>query len=483
MPFTKSLRTVFLVLLLPLTFAVSPQLHSDINLPTIGDASSSIVSMQKEKEIGGIFLKMLNSQLSTESDAELMQYVENLVYRLSESSELQNRQLSIVLIDSPYLNAFAAPGGVVGINTGLFFYARTEEEFAGVIAHELAHLSQRHYARGVETAQRQRLPTIAALLGSIILAASGAGDIGAAALSTTVAGAQSFQLAFSRINEQEADRVGLLTMARAGMDPRGMADMFERMSKLESSGPQYEFLRTHPLSRNRVADARSRAEQYPARQHNQDGEYQLMRSRAIIRMAQSQEEVRSRLKQDLNSSRTISEYATRYGLAQVELNLQNPKAAEQALKPLLDNKPSNIHFQILNARIQYALGNKEKSITNLKKLLADNPGNYPITLAVIDLLYNNQQYPEAMGILKTEARHRPEDSTIWYQLAETAGLAGDILTVHTSRAQYFFLVGDMDNSVKHLEYALELPGTPFSQRSALKERIEEVKAYKKKMKL
>ena len=479
MPFVKPLRTA----ILSLALTVSAYAYSDISLPTIGDVSSSIVSTQKEREIGGVFLKMLNSQLSTESDPELVQYVEKLVYRLAESSELQNRQLSIVLIDSPYLNAFAAPGGIVGINLGLFFYALTEEEFAGVIAHELAHLSQRHYARGVESAQRQRLPTLAALLGSIILAASGAGDLGAAALSSTIAGAQSSQLAFSRINEQEADRVGILTMARAGMDPRGMAALFERMSKLEGSGPQFEFLRTHPLSRNRVSDARSRAEQYPSRPQNPDGEYQLMRNRALIRISQSPEDVRNRFRQELNSGRTGYENATRYGLAQAELNLQNPKAAEKALKPLLKKKPADIHYQILNNRIQFELGHKTKAINNLRTLLADNPGNYPTTLAIVDLLYKNRQYSEAMAILRTESRRRPEDPTIWYNLAETAGLAGDIPTVHTSRAQFFFLVGDMDNSIKHLEYALQLPNVPFSQQAALKEQIEDVKAYKKKMKL
>ena len=261
MPAIKHLKT----LLLTLCIAGSNSLSADINLPTIGDTSSSVVSVQREQEIGSIFLKMLNSQLATESDPELVDYIESLVYRLAEASQLQDRRLSIILVDSPHLNAFAAPGGVVGINTGLFFYAHTEEEFASVVAHELAHLSQRHYARGVEAAQRQSLPTMAALLGSIILAATGAGDLGMAALSSTMAGAQSSQLAFSRTNEQEADHIGILTMARAGMDPRGMATLFERMSKLDGTGPQYEFLRTHPLSRNRVADAKSPSRTVPGK--------------------------------------------------------------------------------------------------------------------------------------------------------------------------------------------------------------------------
>ncbi len=458
--------------------------YSDISLPVIGDTSSSIVSMQKEQEIGAIFLKMLHSQLPTETDPELVQYIENLVYRLAEASQLQNRRLSIILIDSPYLNAFAAPGGVVGINTGLFLHAKTEEEFASVIAHELAHLSQRHYARGVEAAQRQTLPTMAALLGSIVLAAAGAGDLGVAALSSTIAGAQSSQLTFSRTNEQEADRIGILTMVRASMNPRGMADLFERMSKMEGTGPQYEFLRTHPLSRSRVADARSRAEQYPSYPSRNTREYEQMRNRAVVKMTQSLDVVRNRFRQELSSGRTPSEQATRYALALIELEMQNPKQAGKVLAPALTKSQGNdLPVQILNNQILFAKGDKKGGIAGMRKLLAGNPGNYPVIMTLADLLHNDGQYKEAMTILKAESRKRPQDPYIWYLLAETAGLAGDITGVHTSRAEYFFLVGNMDDCIQQLEYAMEQPKLLFSQKAALKTRIDEVNAYKKNMKL
>ncbi|CAM3867496.1 M48 family metalloprotease [Parendozoicomonas haliclonae] len=472
--------TLTCLLTLPLTISTAT---AEINLPSIGDSSSSIVSRQKEQEIGGVFLKMLHSQLRVESDPELVQYVEDLVYRLAEASQLQDRRLSIILIDSPYLNAFAAPGGIVGINTGLFLYARTEEEFAGVIAHELAHLSQRHYARGVEAQQRQQLPTMAALLGSIVLAATGAGDLGMAALSSTVAGAQSAQLAFTRTNEQEADRIGILTMARAGMDPRGMASLFERMSKLEGTGPQYEFLRTHPLSRNRVADTKSRAEQYPARPSKRDSEYDLMRNRAITLTTQSPETARNRFAEELDSGRTVSELATRYALAQVQLNMQRPADAQKTLAPVASKQSGDIHIQILNNRIQFANGKRQQGITGMRELLKRNPGNFPISMALVDLLYNNGNYKEALEVLRTESQKRPKDPEIWYLIAETAGLAGDITGVHTARSEYFFLVGNMDDSIRHLEYALEQPKLAFSQKAAYKTRIEEIRSYKKTMKL
>ncbi len=480
----KRLRQSLLLVCLTGSFlAYSTSGHSDIDLPTIGDASSSIVSMQREQQIGAIFMKMLHGQVKTEDDPELVQYTENLVYRLAEASQLKDRQLSIVLIDNPNLNAFAAPGGVIGINTGLFFYARTEDEFAGVIAHELAHLSQRHYARGVESAQQRSIPTIAAILGSIALAASGAGDLGAAALSTTLAGAQSSQLSFTRTNEREADRIGMLTLARSGLDPRGMPNLFERMNQREGSGPQYEFLRTHPLSRNRIADARSRSEQYPAQKRRDNTEYEMMRNRAILKLTQSEEKARNRFRSELEGDSPNNISATRYALAQAELDLHNPEKAQKALKPLLEKMPHNNSILILNSRIQYALGNKKEAIQAIRTLLNENPGNHPLAMALVDLLYDDHQYRQAMHVLKNESRQRPEDPAVWYYLAETAGLAKDIATVHTARAEYFFLVGDMDSSVKQLEYAIELPETPFIQKTALREKIVEVRNYKKNMKL
>ncbi|MCL6270248.1 M48 family metalloprotease [Sansalvadorimonas sp. 2012CJ34-2] len=469
--------------LLSLILAASPLASSDINLPSIGDSSSGIVSTQKEKELGQVFLKMLHNRVQTNNDPELVSYVESLVYQLAESSQLTDRNLSIVLIESPQLNAFAAPGGVIGINTGLFLYARTEEEFAGVIAHELAHLSQRHYARGVETAKRQALPTMAALLGSVVLAASGAGDLGAAALSTTIAGAQSSQLAFSRDNEREADRVGILTMVRANMDPRAMAGLFERMSKLDGSNPQYEFLRTHPTSRNRVADTRSRAEQYPARKRRDQTNYQLMRNRAFLSLSSSTDQARIRFKEEVETGHSSSLTASKYGYAQVLLDSQDAKSAAPYAKELLKQAPNNIYYRILNSRIEFENGSRDQAIKSLQELLSDNPGNYPAIMTQADLLFKDKQFRKATNILKAESKKRPQDPYIWYQLAEISGLAGDIATVHTSRAEHFFLVGQMDKSILQLQYATELPGLPFSQKAAIRQRIEEVKHFKKAMQL
>ncbi len=184
------------------------------DLPSLGDASSAIVSPQQEHQLGRAWLALLRSQVAQLNDPQLKDYVETSVYRLAETSQLNDRRLEFILINSPQLNAFAAPGGIVGVNGGLFLNAQTEGEYASVLAHELAHLSQRHFARGVEAQQRMQVPMMAALLAGIVIAAAGAGDAGIAAIAGTQAAAIQEQRRFSRQNEQEADRIGILNLEK-----------------------------------------------------------------------------------------------------------------------------------------------------------------------------------------------------------------------------------------------------------------------------
>ena len=168
-------------------------------------------------------------------------------------------QGDLVILDSRQLNAFAVPGGIVGINLGLFLYAETRNEFSAILAHELAHISQRHFARGVENARRNTLPNLAGLLASIIIMATSGGDAGIAALTATQAAAQQKALKYSRSREAEADRIGILTLADAGMDPRAMAYMFERLSNMNRFAGQRlpEFLLTHPVTQSRISESES----------------------------------------------------------------------------------------------------------------------------------------------------------------------------------------------------------------------------------
>ena len=237
----------------------------ELKLPNLGENSTSLFSPEQEYQLGRAWLRMFRSQVPTLDDPLIHDYLENLLYNLATHSELQDRRIELVVVENPVLNAFAVPGGVVGVHTGLMLYAQSEDELATVLAHEIAHLSQRHFSRGVEQQKKQQPLSLAGMLAGLVLIATTGSSAGMAALSASQAAAIESQLRFSRANEQEADRIGMQTMAEAGMDPHAAPAMFERMltaTRYSSGNRVPEFLRTHPVTTNRIAETRARAAEY-----------------------------------------------------------------------------------------------------------------------------------------------------------------------------------------------------------------------------
>lgn len=457
-----------------------------VDLPSLGDATSGIISQQQEYELGRTWLKVLRSQTPMISDAQLKDYLERLIFRLAGSSELQDHRLVPLVIDSPVLNAFAAPGGIVGVNTGLFLYAETEAQFAAVLAHELAHLSQRHYARNVEEARNKSIPTAAAILGSIILMATAGGDAGAAALTSTVAGVQSSRLRFSRQFEREADNIGINTLTKAGFDPQAMPEIFELMNKASRFGSRPpEFLLTHPVTENRIADSRARADQLSTQTLKASKgslNYQLMRMRAAILNNSNPNELIKQLSKELEAGLSSAPAVTRYGLALANMKTRNFKVADQYLTPLLKDNPNNLHLIMTRAILDADTGKANEGIARLDKALEINPGSYPIMATRAEVLTKQQKYSEARDELLKLSRARPDDPDIWFALAEVQGQANDILGLHQSRAEYFFLNGNLDDAIKHLQYARKMVGDNFSLKSKLDKKLADMMNYRQKMK-
>ena len=175
----------------------------EIKLPVLGDSLSGIVSKQQEFQLGRTWLKVFRSRVREFDDPLMQQYLENLIYNLATYSELENPNIELVIVNNPTMNAFAVPGGVVGIHTGLFAYAENEDQMVSVLAHELAHLSQRHFARGLESRRNSSAATLAGLLTGLVLAATVGGDAGMAAMAATQAMTLENQLRYSRSNEKK----------------------------------------------------------------------------------------------------------------------------------------------------------------------------------------------------------------------------------------------------------------------------------------
>ncbi len=456
---------------------------SSVELPSLGDTTSGIVSPQQEYELGQTYLKYLRSRTKTVSDPQVKAYLERLIYRLAEFSDINDYRLSTMLIDSPNLNAFAAPGGIIGVNAGLFFHADTEGQFAAVLAHELAHLSQRHYARNVEDSRNKRLPTAAAILASVILMAAGGGDVGIAALSTTVAGIQSSQLRFSRQFEREADNIGIQTLAQAGFDPRAMPEIFENMNKssrYQSRPP--EFLLTHPVTDNRIADSRARAAQMPRKGRSDSLDYQFTRMRLLVLNAPDPAQYARQLQKELVTGHSGSPDVSRYGLTIANYQSRNYPAAEKVLTPLLKKHPQNLALIITQAQIESKSDRSGKALERINRALEIHIDYFPLLAQKANILTTMKKYQEAEEVLLKLSRQRPDDPDVWYQLAEVQGLAKNILGLHQSRAEYYYLAGNLDAAIQHLEYAREMASKNYSLKAKIENKLIEVHRYQDKLK-
>lgn len=454
----------------------APAMASD--LPSLGDSSSAIVSPQQEHQLGRAWLSLVRGQVSQLDDPQLKDFIETSVYRLSETSQLQDRRLEFVLLNSPQINAFAAPGGIVGVNGGLFLYAQTEAEYASVMAHELAHLSQRHFARGLEAQQRMQLPVMAGLLAGIVAAAAGAGDVGIAAIASTQAAAMQEQRRFSRQNEQEADRIGLVNLEKAGFDPRAMPSMFERlMRQYRYDRKPPEFLLTHPVSESRIADTRNRAEQYKAEGITDSVRYQLMRARVQLTYEETPGVAAKRFRNMLDENPKME--AARYGLAIAQLKGGQYKQARESLQPLLDGAPNDVTYNLAQIELDMAANRLDDAQKRVTRLLTLYPNNYPVNQAHIDLLMKQVRTQEAERALDEMLKSRGKDPDVWYQVAEVRGLSGNTIGLHQARGEFFALVGDYNQALEQLDFAKRRASNNFQLASRIDARQRELMEEKR----
>ncbi|VUD68251.1 Beta-barrel assembly-enhancing protease [Thalassocella blandensis] len=455
----------------------------ELLIPELGDASSGIISPRQEYELGQKWLRMYRARVPTTKDPFLQIYTENLIRRLATYSELRDKRLDILVVDNPTLNAFAVPGGIVGVHTGLFTHAETEDQFSSVLAHELAHLSQRHYARTLEQQKNNAIPNMAALLASILIAATAGGDAGMAAIYASQSMALDQQLRFSRQMEQEADRIGMETMVKSGNNPYAMSEMFESMlraSRFYRRPP--EFLLTHPLTESRVADTQQRALKFDKKYYAPSQDYQLVK-------------IRAELLHEANVNFAIRKYETeieghkydkdsaRYGLVLAYSKARRFEDAQKALAPLLKQAPDNLYYAIEQAQIDAELEHYDIAKKRFQELLTSYPNYHPLVIRYAETLMQAGDYKACAALLKEHSKRRPTDDYVWYLLAEVNGLVGNIFEVHTARAEYFSLNGLYDKAIIQLKNALRLVEKDQQMQAVIEQKLKEVRRLREETKM
>ena len=434
----------------------------------------------------------------------MFEYLENLLFKLSSFSNIEDKDLDLVVVSNPNINAFAVPGGVIGVNTGLLLYAESEAQLASVLSHELAHLSQRHFARSVEASQRASFTTLAGVLAGIVLAAASEGDAASAAIMASQAAALDSRLRYSRLHEKEADRLGMKTLVEAGYPAESAALMFKQMlnaSRLYGNKVP-EFLLTHPVTESRIADASNRArQQTTAVTHSPSLDYLLIKTRIAVlsqlsSQASNKEAAKDNIKRfnlDLKKLATpepsspsnkniptkLMRSAARYGLAMSYLQNQQWRKAREILAPLLKQAPSKLAYLLLDIDIDIEAGNKQLAERRLRELDATMPNNYAISMALAKTMLGNTRYKDAQQVLQTLTKTRATQADVWYLMAETHGLAGDIPQLHQARAEFFLLRGNFLQARQHLKHALYFSQDNYQVTARIKERIRDVNALQR----
>jgi predicted Zn-dependent protease len=443
-----------------------------IELPDMGDSSGTLISPIEEKELGEAFFRSLHSQININQDAEIQQYIQTIGEKLVAHSDTPGNPFHFFVVMENDINAFAGPGGYIGVNSGLILITEAESELASVMAHEIAHVTQRHLYRAAEAASRLSVPTMAATLAAILLGTQ-APALGQAAIMAIQAGSVQFQINFTRENEEEADRVGMQTLASSHYDPRSMPTFFER---LQQSSRYYgqnipEFLRTHPVTASRISDTRGRAETYPYKQYTDSLGYQLTKAKIRVLTGNNSADVlkyfQSRLDQGTLEQRTVA----RYGMGLIALNSQKFKDAENIFKTLTEEYPDQAQYQTALARTALDSRDYNAALARYKKLVDQFPNNEAIKLEYISSLLK-AGYPEQARNNLLGLTYKTQQLPVYWQLlAQAYSNLKQPAESHRYLAEYYYAIGQTKDAILQIRLAQKSRGLNFQLSSILAERL------------
>lgn len=452
----------------------------DLKIPELGNASSSVVSVQQEYALGQYWMRAFQQYATVYDDPVLYTYLHDLIQNLAFYSQLKEKYFDLLLVDDRSFNAFAVPGHVIGVHSGLFTFAETEDQLASVLAHELAHLSQRHYARNVESAKQRNMLTLAGLLGGLLLAVAGGGDAGFAAISATQAAAISNQLKYSRLHEQEADRIGIVNLAKAGMNPEATAQMFQHllvMTRYRTDLKDFEFMLTHPVTDSRVSDAMNLAKQFKKTADKDSFNFHLMKARVQLAYSKNALNAENHFRQQMPQAKYQD--AAQYGLALALLKQKKFKQAEDIIHSLVEKHPNNSVF--IGAKIDLLSQQQlwQPAIELAEKQLKIMPNHLAFSLQLAKIFEQSKQYSASADVLRSLSRSQWSSlASIWYELAEMEGMAGNILGVHLARAEYYERVGAFQEALRHLEHAKKFAGDNLILSSRIEVRQQDIAAMR-----
>jgi len=451
-----------------------PPVHAD--LPDLGDVSAASMSGADEAQIGrDAFRAMRESELVID-DAEVNAYLNQIGQKLSSGAQMPGMHFTYFAVDDNGINAFAMPGGYIGVNRGLILTTQSEAELASVMGHETAHVTQHHMARMQAASAPNQLLVLAAIVAGALAAGTGNGSAAFGAINAGIGLSLSNQLSYSRDFEREADRVGMQYMAGAGFDARAMPTFFERLQNANrySDNNALAFLRTHPVTIERISEGQDRAASYPLRMRADSTDYLLVREKLRTQQLTPDDAIRY-YQSALNNRQFLSEGAQYYGLARAKLAARDVAGARKAIAQAERLLPDNAMLVSLDAEIVRASGDSAAALARYRKGLEAYPSARTLIYGELDTLIAAGPRSAALARLKEQQQRWPNDSEL-YRREASLYADRDPLRYHAALGNAFYFEGRDNAALEQYQLAAAAPGDDFYLRSSIEARQRELAA-------
>ena len=454
----------------------APPAGSD--LPDMGSPAAAVLSQTDEYRLGAMVAHQLRDQNALIEDPEVTEYLQTIGLRLASQSSEGGRGFQFFVIKDPSINAFAVPGGFVFLHEGLVLATSTESELASVMAHEIAHVTQHHIARMIRAQGQQNLASTAAILAAILLGAiSGGGQVIEGGIAAAQGLAAQQQINFTRENEMEADRVGIGYLSGAGFDTNAMGGFFETMSRHEGLAQTYipAMLIDHPVTTDRIAEARARAAQLPPRKGQDSQSYDLIRERVRVLTATGDIDLAQSYAQKI--ARGDATLGNRYGEALALMNSNHADEASRMLAQLVQQNEGLTLLHVALGQAQAKAGHQREALATFKHAAGLFPRNVPVTVRYAETLMAAGRPAEAHDMLLdlfNNVPPTPDQIRLTALAASAAGNAGD---AYFYMGEYQIAGGDLGLAAQQLQLALAAPNISKIQRQRFQARLDEVREY------
>ncbi len=450
----------------------------DIDLPDMGDPSDRLLTPAAQTRLGEAFMRSIRADHPVVDDPLLAGYIESLGERIAAATPDGAKGFHYFLVDEPVANAFAGPAGYIGVYSGLVLTTQSESELAAVMAHETAHIEQKHLLRAFDDINRLSIPAAAVMIAAVLAGIKGApGEVTSAAVAGVQAGVAQRQVNFTRHDEEEADRVGMEFLVQAGFDPRAMPVFFERLgARNQTSGTEVpEFLRDHPVTASRIADSMGRADHYPYRQYPDSLDYHLFRSALKVRQFHDPAEGVTFFRKSIADGRYRNETAQRYGYALALIKaerFQEARAQVDRLNAIDHDRPD---FAILDAHLLKLTGQVDKGLARYAAELKSHPDSYPLVVSYAEDLLDARRPEKAKRLLEGKVRQYPEDAALYRLLSRAAAATGDEALSHQQLAEYYYQSGEYEAAIRQLEIGLNDPKADYFVSAQMAARLKQVR--------